>query len=39
MSIRFDSKDDKDAFMTSIQNVLSSDSDSGSSSSGDSVLQ
>ncbi|EFA09516.2 hypothetical protein TcasGA2_TC011618 [Tribolium castaneum] len=34
MSIRFDSKDDKDAFMTSIQNVLSSDSDSG-----DSVLQ
>jgi hypothetical protein len=39
MSIRFDSKDDKDAFMTSIQSVLSSDSDDRSSSSADSVLQ
>jgi hypothetical protein len=39
MSIRFDSKDDKDAFITSIQSVLSSDSDDRSSSSADSVLQ
>ncbi|XP_044262362.1 uncharacterized protein LOC123009877 [Tribolium madens] len=36
MFIQFDSKDDKDAFMTSIQTVLSS---SDSDDSGDSVLQ
>ncbi|XP_063905934.1 uncharacterized protein LOC135124644 isoform X2 [Zophobas morio] len=37
--IEFDKKDDKDTFITSIENVLRSDSDDHSSSSGDSMIQ